>query len=110
MSIERTPLHQDPVVIVSAARTPMGGFQGDLQSLSATELGSIAIRGPLSGQALKVQTCSMCCLVAFCRRASVKRPFDKLHWGPGYAMRRCAARSTRCAVPVCRPQSWPMTC
>ncbi|KPW97888.1 Acetyl-CoA acetyltransferase, partial [Pseudomonas syringae pv. cerasicola] len=44
MSIERTPLHQDPVVIVSAARTPMGGFQGDLQSLSATELGSIAIR------------------------------------------------------------------
>uniref|UniRef100_UPI000A8349D1 acetyl-CoA C-acyltransferase n=2 Tax=Pseudomonas meliae TaxID=86176 RepID=UPI000A8349D1 len=44
MSIERTPLHQDLVVIVSAARTPMGGFQGDLQSLSATELGSIAIR------------------------------------------------------------------
>lgn len=44
MSIERTPLRQDPVVIVSAARTPMGGFQGDLQSLSATELGSIAIR------------------------------------------------------------------
>ncbi|KPX40291.1 Acetyl-CoA acetyltransferase [Pseudomonas syringae pv. helianthi] len=44
MSIERTPLHQDPVVIVSAARTPMGGFQGELQSLAATELGSIAIR------------------------------------------------------------------
>ncbi|WP_109512996.1 acetyl-CoA C-acyltransferase [Pseudomonas ovata] len=34
----------DPVVIVSAARTPMGGFQGDLQSLSATRLGSAAIR------------------------------------------------------------------
>lgn len=44
MSIERTPPHQDPVVIVSALRTPMGGFQGDLQSLSATALGSIAIR------------------------------------------------------------------
>ncbi|WP_116866761.1 acetyl-CoA C-acyltransferase [Pseudomonas syringae] len=44
MSIERTPPHQDPVVIVSAVRTPMGGFQGDLQSLSATALGSIAIR------------------------------------------------------------------
>ncbi|CAM3087602.1 acetyl-CoA acetyltransferase [Pseudomonas floridensis] len=44
MSIERTPPHQeDPVVIISAARTPMGGFQGDLQSLSATRLGSLAI-------------------------------------------------------------------
>lgn len=41
------PLHphiEDPVVIVSAVRTPMGGFQGDLQSLSAPELGSAAIR------------------------------------------------------------------
>lgn len=34
----------DPVVIVSAARTPMGGFQGELQSVSATRLGSEAIR------------------------------------------------------------------
>jgi acetyl-CoA C-acetyltransferase len=31
------------VVIVSAARTPMGGFQGDLSSVPATELGSVAI-------------------------------------------------------------------
>ncbi|MCF5678826.1 acetyl-CoA C-acetyltransferase, partial [Pseudomonas syringae] len=44
MSIEGTTPHHDPVVIVSAARTPMGGFQGDLQSLSATCLGSAAIR------------------------------------------------------------------
>ncbi|TXH71649.1 MAG: acetyl-CoA C-acyltransferase [Thiothrix sp.] len=36
---------KDPVVIVSAARTPMGGFQGDFASLSAPELGSVAIRG-----------------------------------------------------------------
>ncbi|MCB1959812.1 MAG: acetyl-CoA C-acetyltransferase [Rhodocyclaceae bacterium] len=33
----------DPVVIVSAARTPMGGFQGDLASLTAPQLGSVAI-------------------------------------------------------------------
>lgn len=32
------------VVILSAARTPMGGFQGDLSGLSATELGSVAIK------------------------------------------------------------------
>jgi acetyl-CoA C-acetyltransferase len=35
----------DPVVIVSAMRTPMGGFQGDFATLSAPELGSVAIRG-----------------------------------------------------------------
>jgi len=35
---------EDPVVIVSAVRTPMGGFQGDLTSLTAPQLGSAAIR------------------------------------------------------------------
>jgi len=34
----------DPVVIASAARTPIGGFQGDLKSFSAPELGAAAIR------------------------------------------------------------------
>ena len=34
----------DPVVIVGAARTPMGGFQGDFAALSASDLGATAIR------------------------------------------------------------------
>jgi len=34
----------DPIVIVGAARTPMGGFQGDLASLSASDLGAVAIK------------------------------------------------------------------
>ncbi|MEQ7921554.1 acetyl-CoA C-acyltransferase [Xanthomonas sp. WHRI 1810A] len=34
----------DPVVIVSAVRTPMGGFQGDLKTLTAPQLGAAAIR------------------------------------------------------------------
>ena len=34
----------DPVVIASAARTPMGGFLGDLAPVSAPELGAVAIR------------------------------------------------------------------
>ena len=32
------------IVIVSATRTPMGGFQGDFSDMTAPELGSIAIR------------------------------------------------------------------
>lgn len=34
----------DPVVIVSVARTPMGGFQGDFAALTAPQLGAAAIR------------------------------------------------------------------
>jgi len=37
----------DPIVIVGAARTPMGAFQGDFSSLSANELGAAAIRAAL---------------------------------------------------------------
>lgn len=35
------------VVIISAVRTPMGSFGGSLKSLSATQLGAIAIKGAL---------------------------------------------------------------
>ncbi len=34
----------DPIVIVGAARTPMGGFQGDFAALAASDLGAVAIR------------------------------------------------------------------
>ena len=34
----------DPILIVSAARTPMGSFQGDFASLAAHDLGGAAIR------------------------------------------------------------------
>jgi acetyl-CoA C-acetyltransferase len=37
-------MENDPVVIVGAARTPMGGFQGDFASLSASDLGAVAIK------------------------------------------------------------------
>lgn len=37
-------LANDPIVIVSAVRTPMGGLQGDLKSLTAPQLGATAIR------------------------------------------------------------------
>ena len=37
----------DPIVIVGAARTPMGGFQGDFSSLSAHDLGGAAIKAAI---------------------------------------------------------------
>lgn len=35
----------DPVVILSYARTPMGGMQGELSEVPAPELGAIAVKG-----------------------------------------------------------------
>jgi acetyl-CoA C-acetyltransferase len=43
----------DPIVIVSAARTPMGGFQGDLKGFAAPELGAAAIRAAVERAKVK---------------------------------------------------------
>ena len=43
----------DPIVIVSVARTPLGGFQGDLSSLTTPQLGAIAIRSAVERARLK---------------------------------------------------------
>ena len=40
-------MQNDPVVIVGAARTPMGGLQGDFKSLAASALGAVAIKAGL---------------------------------------------------------------
>src|SRR5262245_33791303 len=43
----------DSIVIVGAARTPLGSFQGKLKSVTAPELGSAAIRAALERSGLK---------------------------------------------------------
>ncbi len=43
----------DPVVIVSAARTPMGGLLGDFANVSAAELGAAAIRAAVERAGVK---------------------------------------------------------
>jgi acetyl-CoA C-acetyltransferase len=43
----------DPVVIVSAARTPMGAFQGELKQFTASELGAAAIRAAVERARIK---------------------------------------------------------
>ena len=41
-------MNQDPIVIVSAARTAMGSFQGGFSSLTAANLGAVAIKAALA--------------------------------------------------------------
>ena len=42
-------MSQDPVVIVAAQRTPLGGFQGSLSPVKATDLSAAATRAALDG-------------------------------------------------------------
>ena len=56
----------DTIVIVGAARTPMGGFQGDFQNTPAPELGSAAIRAAVDAAGIgadKVDEVLMGCVL-----------------------------------------------
>ncbi|MFN4289828.1 MAG: acetyl-CoA C-acetyltransferase [Permianibacter sp.] len=84
-------MSHDPVVIVSVARTAMGGFQGALSSLTAPELGAVSIKAAVERAGLKpedVQEVFMGCV---------------LHAGLGQAPARQAA------LGAGLPQSVPCT-
>jgi acetyl-CoA C-acetyltransferase len=46
-------MDKDAIVIVSAARTPMGGLQGELKDFTAPQLGAAAIRAALERASVK---------------------------------------------------------
>jgi len=46
-------MSQDPIVIVGMARTPMGGFMGDLSSVKTTILGATAIKAAVERAGIK---------------------------------------------------------
>ena len=48
-------MNNDPVVIVSAARTPMGAFQGELKDFTAAQLGASAIRAAVERAGMKAE-------------------------------------------------------
>src|SRR6202008_4852912 len=59
-------MQSDPIVIVSAARTPMGAFQGELKGFAAPELGAAAIRAAVERAKLRpeeVQEVLMGCVL-----------------------------------------------
>src|SRR6201985_3720221 len=47
------PMNSDPVVILSARRTPVGAFQGALTAMTAPQLGAAAIKAALSDSGVK---------------------------------------------------------
>ncbi len=63
------------VVISGAARTPMGGFQGDLNGVPAAELGGAAICAAMEGAG--VSTVDEVLMGNVYLQAKAKRPHDK---------------------------------
>ena len=93
----------DPVVIVSYARTPMGGFQGALSTVKATELGAVAVKAALERAGLagdKVEQIVMGCVLP---AGLGQAPARQAALGAGLAVRRgpAARPSTRCAARAC---------
>jgi len=79
-------MEKDAIVIVAAARTPMGGFQGDFSSIGAIELGSSAIRSAVERAGLGSEDVSdvlMGCVLpaglgqAPARQAALRAGLDK---------------------------------
>ncbi len=69
--------HQDAIVIVAAARTPIGGLQGVLSSVSAPNLGAVAIKAALERSTLNAddidEVVMGCVLAAGLRQAPARQ-------------------------------------
>ena len=90
-------MQDDPVVIASYARTPMGGFQGALSGLKATELGAAAVRAAVERAGVSVDAVDriyMGCVLPAGLGQAPARPKPP--------------PSTKCADRGCRPRSWRM--
>ncbi len=89
-------MHPDPIVIVAAARTPMGAFQGELKGFAAPELGAAAIRAAVERARIspeEVQEVIMGCVLPAGQGQAPARQAQ------GRARRR---RARPRSAPVCR--------
>ena len=82
---------EDPIVIVSAVRTPMGGFLGDFKDVNAATLGAAAVRAAVERarlQADEVDEAVLGCVLA----AGAWRRRARRCLAPGWRAARRARR------------------
>jgi acetyl-CoA C-acetyltransferase len=83
------PAPADPVVIVGAARTPMGGMLGDFATVTATHLGGAAIKAALERSKVSPddvgEVIMGCCLMAGLKQAPARQAahFAGVPWHVG---------------------------
>ena len=86
------------VVIVSASRTPMGSFQSALSSLSATQLGSIAIKDAVEKAGIEGSVVEESYIGNVCQgKKGRKDEFSSLIFSPSGSSSRSSSH----------PRSWP---
>ena len=88
----------DPVVIVGSARTPMGGFQGDLKDATAAQLGAAAIKAALGRAGLAPDQIDEVVFGCVLPAGQGQAPRPASGSAPGCPLRRARRRSTKCAV------------
>src|SRR5438046_7957254 len=90
-------MHPDPIVIVSAARTPMGAFQGELKGFAAPDLGAAAIRAAVERARIspeEVQEVIMGCVLP---AGQGQAPARQASLGAGLPLAAgCTAVNNRC--------------
>ena len=90
----------DPIVIVGAARTPIGAFQGDLSGLAAPELGAAAIRAAVERAGLPPTQSTKSSSAACFPRARARPPRAKPLWARVCRFPPAQPPSTKCAAPA----------
>ena len=100
---------QDPIVIVGAARTPMGAFQGDFADLAAHDLGGAAIRAAVARAGIAPERVDEVlfgnCLMA----GQGQAPARQAGFKGGLPRSTGAVTLSRCAAPAWKPPSWRTT-
>lgn len=89
----------DPVVIVGAARTAMGGFQGEFKSVAAPDLGAAAIRAAVERAVISpadIDDVLMGCVLSAGQGQAPARQAAIAH--AAFPTRLARRPSTRCAA------------
>jgi acetyl-CoA C-acetyltransferase len=100
----------DPIVIVSAARTPIGGLLGDFAALPAWELGAVAIKAALERAGVPGDAVDEVLMGNVLPAGQGQAPARQAALRAG--LPQAPSRSTRCAAAACahscsRTTCWP---
>ena len=88
----------DPVVIVAGARTPMGSFQGALQSTTAPELGAVAIKSVMDRTGIAADEVAEVLMGCVLPAGQGQAPARRRRATAGSRTACLARPSTRCAA------------
>ena len=97
MAKENQRSSRDEAVILSAARTPVGKFQGALSSVPATQLGAVAIKAAVERAGINPKISKKSLWATLCRQVKDRPPRGSQGSLAASRPRSAQPRSTRSA-------------